>query len=179
MTDIGASFARFFEYGEVSVQAHDPRGNMASLKVCMPCCLMQTLTPALLGGGLIDRYEVMLPIAAWVPKSPEERFRPDIFCQAPDIVEAAASHTAKNVKKALELFVQLSQILLDPADAVPILPMGTYVTFQYRCRTDALAGVLSHIESIRVVGVPEFRYALATVFAFLLTQEGSTAVLVQ
>jgi len=175
----GEPYARFFEYGEVSIQSHDPHQRMASLRVQMPCCLMQTVTPALLGAGLIDKYEVMAPFAAWIPELTEDRFKPEVIQISSGIPSIATNQLAKTMKSVLELFTQFFPILKDPSDVIPILPLGTYITFQYRCRVDAMVKVLDHLESIHVAGVAEFRFALATVLAFILTQEGSTEQLEQ
>lgn len=165
--------ARFFEYGEVLVGLHDGVGKTASLQVCMPCCLMHACTPVLLGAGIIDRYEIRLPLAVWIPKMSDGRFLPEVVDVEPGMSAKVLAASSDVVKTTLDLFVQLSKLLQNPSDAVPILPLGTYVKFQYRCRTDALADVLTKLDGMQVHGVPEFRFAMASVLAFLLVKEGA------
>ena len=49
-----------------------------------------------------------------------------------------------------------------------LLPMGVYVKIRLRCDIDNVAQVLLNLENIPVVGVAEFRFALAEVLADIL-----------
>jgi hypothetical protein len=173
----GNDSSRFFEFGEITIQAHDPRQKEAALDVCMPACLMQAVTPQLLGAGFIDKYSVRSPLATWLPKITAERFLPDLVEAAPHIPIRVQEQMFQRAKSLLEMFVQLSKALIDPTDAVPLLPLGIYVTFQYRCRTDDLAKVLLGLETMPISGIAEFRFALASVLARLLQEEGAVAQL--
>lgn len=168
----GKAEAKFFEYGEVSVDLHDNVGRKASLHVCMPCCLMQAVTPVLLGAGFIDKYEIRSPLVVWIPSLPLERFRDEVSDSEPEASQKAFIYTSDVAKSNLDLFSSMSHILKDPSDMVPLLPMGTYVTFQYQCKTDSLGEVLIKLMGVPISGIPEFQFALATVLAFLLKKEG-------
>ena len=167
---------KFFEYGKISLAGHDSESRQAILLVCLPYCIMQTVTPALLGAGWIDEFRVMSPTVAWIPTVSEDRFKEGY--QGPNERMAARANTKirESVQHALEAFKTMSATLTDPSDLVPMLPLGTYVEFRYRCRIDDLAKVVLVMDAIPVAGVPDLRFAMAAAMAEIL-QEFETAIL--
>lgn len=166
------SNSQFLAHGEVSVKYHDVPSRMVALQICIPSWLMTAATPILLGAGLIDEYEIRSPLSVWFPTIPNDRFIPEYVDISRDLSLRASEQSVALIKAILEWFIQLSKVLKDPTDAVPILPLGIYVTFQYRCRIDAMAEALLKLESLPLAGIPEFRFALAEVLAYLLDSEG-------
>jgi hypothetical protein len=163
---------KFFEYGEVSLEASDVETREASLRICMPVCLIQTVTPVLLGAGIIDSYALRNPIAVWIPTITQDRYKLVTQVKSADLAKRATDEIQKYVKEILDLFVALSTMLENPSDAIPMLPMGTYGTFRYRCTVDHLAHILEQLEDINVAGVPEFRFAMAGALARILSDWG-------
>lgn len=153
---------RFFEHGRVTLVSADRSSRMAAFSASLPASLVQAAMPALLGAGIVDKYELMNPMSAWIPALGEDRFRPGLEPTAPDAVNQAVR---TQVMEALSLFRSLAQVLVDPSDLIPMLPMGTYVTFRLRCSVDKLAVALEELERAAVAGVPEFRFALAGALA--------------
>jgi hypothetical protein len=151
---------KFFEYGEVSLIAVDEVKRQVALHICMPCCLMHTITPAMLGGGHIDKYELRNPIAVWMPPLQSDNY----VDLANKVVRI--NNMNKLIKTKLDdimkTFEQLSQDI-SPADIIPMLPMGIYVKFRFRCQIDKITGVLLNLENTLVMGVYEFRLALTGV----------------
>jgi hypothetical protein len=159
---------RFFEHGEVLVASADPQTRQAALRICVPCCLMHAVAPLLLGAGLVDNYSVLNPVSVWCPVIPPERFKPELLEKYPSMVQGAEKAVRQKLQELLELFGQMGKMLTYPEDAVPMLPIGTYVEFQYRCRIDDLPDAIIGMESVPVAGVPELRYAMAAALAHVL-----------
>lgn len=155
---------RFFERGAVEVVSCDKVSRQAAFQVTLPASLVQTVTPALLGSGIIDQYVLSNPVAAWIPVLDRDRFR-DVGPGVPEYVNLAVK---EKVMETLTLFNGLAQVVKDPSDLIPMLPLGTYVTFRLRCTVDKLAPALEELESAPVAGVGEFRYALAGALAEVL-----------
>ena len=158
----------FFEYGEISYINFDESTRQAAIKMCMPACLMQTITPALLGAGHIDQYELRNPVATWMPDLNEDYYKPEILKQFPNLGREVNSTVKNKLEEVLKLFQELSQTTVSPSDFIPILPMGTYVKFRLRCQIDEMAKVLLELENTPVAGVAEFRFALAEILADIL-----------
>lgn len=133
---------------------------------------MQTLTPVLLGAGVLDRYELRNPVAAWIPIIGVERYVQGTREKAPQLPKIAAQEMRKKTQEVLEFFREMAQTLQDPTDMIPLLPMGTYVKFRYRCTVDKLTHALILMEQFNVVGVPEFRFAVARILAGILSAWG-------
>jgi hypothetical protein len=161
---------RFFNHGEVSVAGHDAKSRQAILIICMPCCLMQTLTPALLGAGSVDNYSILNPVAVWMPQLTDIQFHPQYVGTDERTSPRANRIISQKIQEVLSMFGTLTPVLKNPSDIVPMLPLGIYVQFRYRCRLDDLAPTLEEMGKTMVVGVPEFRYALAGALAKILTE---------
>jgi hypothetical protein len=158
-----AESATFFEYGSVELGDIDRRTRQATAVVRMPFILMQSVTPALLGGGSVAGLALREPLAVWIPSLGPGRmnaFGAQVQ-SGHDLVNRALRDRAE---EAMRLFGGLSHFLTDPADAIPVLPMGTYVTFTYRFRVDDVLRVIEAMEPHgATAGVPEFQAALASV----------------
>ena len=162
-----ADDSKFFEYGEVSLDTCDRKTRTSAVRICIPCCLFQTISPHLLGGGWIDELKIRTPIAFWTPTITPERIMAHARIPGTEMRINVAVRTA--VESVGRLFVNLQDSLIDPADVVPMLPLGTYVTFLYRFRVDDSIKILEGIGSVNVVGVPEFQAAMAAVLTRVLT----------
>lgn len=164
---------RFFEHGQISVAGTDEKSRHAVLRITMPCCLMHAVTPALLGAGIIDGYEVMNPVAVWLPKLGEDR----LINPSQEVANKINYEIKFIIEKVLTVFLNTGKNLFDKADLVPILPMGTYITFRYRCRVDVLAEILTVLDGTPVAGIAEFRFALASALASILMTLGDVVSL--
>lgn len=158
-----AEQSKFFEYGEILLTESDFKTRQASISMCMPCCLFQAVTPSLLGGGLVDGLAVREPVAVWLPQLGPDRISPHIRAHVPDAEVRINSVLKSHVDELLKLFGGAAGVVADPADLVPYLPLGTYVRFRFRCRLDDVPKVLEGVNGTKVVGVPEFQWALAMV----------------
>ncbi len=161
-----ADDSKFFEHGEVSLDMCDPRTRTASVKICMPCCLFQTISPHLLGGGMADDLRIRSPLAFWTPTLGPSRISPHVRSPGAEAKVNVAVRAA--VESVGRLFVNLQDALVDPADVIPMLPLGTYVSFTYRFRVDDSLKILEGIGSVNVVGAPEFQAAMAAVLTGVL-----------
>ena len=179
MTDVRTEVAddplHFFSHGEVSIAGHDAKSRQAILLVCMPFCLMQAVTPALLGAGSVDEFSVMNPVSAWIPQLSDERFHPEYVGTDKRVSPRANRIILQKVREIMSTFGSLTPILRDSSDIVPMLPLGVYVQFRYRCGLDGLAEALIEMEKTMVAGVPEFRYALAAALTRILVMISNSA----
>jgi len=151
----------FFEHGFVKLVANDYLTRMVSIDVCMPCTLFQAITPQLLGTGYVDHFRIRSPIAVWIPKLTDERYKPSVRHQG--ISDRLHVALREEILKTCKLFEHISDYLEDPSDIIPILPLGVYVEFSFRCHIDQIIGMLEGINNIRVAGIPEFQWSLASV----------------
>lgn len=159
--------SRFFEHGSVTLEGCEPKSRMAAVRICMPCCLFQTVTPHLLDSGTLDELKIRNPVAFWIPRLTSSRFVSSV-ASVPNIDARANAAIREEVDRIGKVFVHLQDYLLDPSDIIPILPLGTYVTFLYRCRIDSVMKLLEGIDNIKVVGVPEFQFSIASVLHMAL-----------
>lgn len=166
--------ARFFEHGVVTVEETDPRSRQAALSMTMPNCLFQAVTPSLLGGGLIDNFRLAEPLSVWLPQVTEGRLS-FVGTQVDNAVARMNTIVRNQAEVVLQTFAQASNLLLSPADLIPMLPMGVYVSLRFRCRVDDIPKVLEGVQGTPVVGVAEFQWALATALAAVLTESAAWA----
>jgi|WetSurMetagenome_2_1015567.scaffolds.fasta_scaffold660332_1 hypothetical protein len=155
----------FFIHGSVKVMSEDMTDRHIQFLIVMPACVMQAVTPLLLGAGLIDQYELRKPLSAWIPMIADEGFSQNSDPNFPTRINALMR---QSVKETLDLFSLVSSHLKFPADALPVLPIGVYVQFKFRCNVDALGPLLENMGG--AAGVAEFRFALASVLASVLAR---------
>lgn len=146
---------RFFEHGKVSVVWRDEEGTQVALLISVPNCLMQAVSPILLGAGTIDLFEVMNPISVWMPTLGPDRFR-DGGIRA----RATNLEIRDSCLRVTAMFRDIGKNLVDQSDIIPMLPLGVYVTFRLRCFTSSLGEAILKLEGMPVVGVDELRCAL-------------------
>ena len=161
---------KFFEYGEVILAENDHKTRQACINICMPCYLLQAVTPVLLGNGLIDELKVREPVVVWLPQLSTDRINPSILQQVPDVNIRINSTIKNHVNELLKLFQGASSIISNPADLVPCLPLGVYVQFIYRCEIDNIPKLLEGIDKVKVPGVPEFMWSFAHVLKQTLNE---------
>src|SRR3990167_3478660 len=119
--------ATFFEFGEVKLEEHDFITRQASIRICMPCCLFQAVTPSLLGAGLIDQFEIRYPIAVWIPQFSTDRL--SHFAENSDDVVSQLNSTLKTcVQEVIATFQKCAHVMLNPSDLIPIFHLGVYIT---------------------------------------------------
>ena len=159
---------RFFEYGEVVLEEHDFVTRQASIQICIPCCLFQAVTPSLLGAGIIDQFKLRDPMAVWIPTFSKKRMSP----VANEMIDNSLIRLNMSLKaraeEVLKTFRICAQMVLNPSDLIPILPLGTYVNLRFRCEIDKIPDVLIGVQNTPVDGVAEFQWALATVLTYVL-----------
>ena len=159
----------FFDYGHVNLTLCDSVSRQAMFDICMPCCLFQTVTPHLLNGGYIDDLKIRDPISIWIPKLTVDRFN-DAVRSVQDIDNLTNNYIKEEIERVGKLYTNLQNYLIDPSDIIPILPLGVYITFFYRCNVDSIPAILEGIESIKVVGIKEFQWSLAVMMRHTLLQ---------
>lgn len=165
----GTDSSKFFEHGVVQLKETDFINRHALLHMCMPNCLFQAITPTLLGSGLIDDFKIKLPTAVWMPQLSDDRIRESFIKQVPELSNHVNTTIKQKIDELLRIFIDVSQVLQTASDIIPMLPLGTYVEFQYRCEIDNIAKILCLIEATPSPGVHEFRWALAEVLAYALS----------
>lgn len=161
--------SRFFEHGFVEIEGTDAKTRQAALAVQMPCCLFQAIVPSLLGAGFIDNFRISEPLCIWIPKVSKERL--SLTGAQVDNAVARINTTVEHQMAVIaKTFAMVAELLTNPADMVPMLPLGTYVALRFRCRVDDIPKVLHGVQATPVDGVAEFQWALACVLAKVLME---------
>jgi hypothetical protein len=159
----------FLKHGEVSVLEEDRDSGQLIMSVVLPACVMQAVTPSLLGAGSIDSYELRWPLAAWVPTVADVGFR----SQDTSVCSEINARVARAAVESLRAFADSVPHLLFPGDVLSVLPMGTYVRFRLRCYVDDLVPRVQAMGG--EAGVAELKFALASEVAALLSRWGRTS----
>lgn len=154
-----------FEYGSITIASYDKAERQVAFKICIPCCLMQRVLPAMSGIGIIDNYSVKNPIAVWMPTLASDRFNEVLIQQHPKLHNEANNQIRKKLQETLDLFAEVSKTLNSPTDITSMLPLGTYIMFQFRAGVDDVAKILISLDNITLPGVEEFRFVLAAALA--------------
>ena len=160
--------ASFFAHGKVKFASRDFPSRTAMLSITMPCCLFHAVSPQLLGAGLIDHPKIHDPLSVWMPQLTQDNFSAPAQ-KIHDASKRVNSAIETRLEESLKIFGGLSGFLKNPSDIIPMLPLGVYVTFQWRCRIDDIMKVLEGIQKlITISGVAEFQWALAGVLHCVL-----------
>lgn len=164
--------AKLFEYGGVECVCSDNSTRQFAMKIDAPWCVIQPIVSMLLGHGFIDNLVLKQPLMAWAPTLPQNKFSDSALVEVPNIDRKVNMIVQERVEEILRLFSDLASILRNPDDAIWILPMGSYVTFQFRSTYDEFAMIIGKIGSVNSPGILELRYAFASVLAELLIGAG-------
>lgn len=156
---------KFFQHGEVSVLHVDPETGQLALDVRMPCLLLQAASPLMLAGGFMDDLRLVQPLMAWLPTLTADRYRPQVLQETPDVAIQVSTVLKERVMDMLNLYKDVSGLLINPDDAIMALPIGVYVHFRYRCTFDSLARVVIGLKTVQIAGMAEFVFAAASVLA--------------
>lgn len=154
--------------GWVEASFTDKETQSLSIQFAVPNCLMNAVMPVLIQNGVLDQQQLLLPLRAWVPVLNQERFKPETR----GLMEVVNQASIEMINKILTAVTQAMSLLADPSDVMPVLPLGVYVTFRYRCKAKSMMPILESLESIPVIGVPEFKFAMAGVLAEFLRESG-------
>jgi hypothetical protein len=164
---------KFLEYGEVDCICYDDSTRQVALKISSPWNVIQPVMAIMLGYGFVDSLKVRHPIVAWTPVLPQDRFKESAISEVPNISERVNQVVQERTIEILNFFKDLTTVLKNPDDVIGILPMGIYVTFQFRTDHEKFAEMISKIEFINSPGVAEIRFAFASVLAGILIQSDS------
>ena len=158
---------RFFEHGQVTFSARDFPSRTAALDVTMPCCLFQAVVPQLLAAGFIDHPRIHQPLAVWMPQMTVERM--NILGRSKAAADQVNVGIKALIQQTMTVFEKLSIYMMDPSDAIPLLPLGTYIDFRWRVHVDDILKAMEGIQKqIHIAGVAEFQWALACVLQCVL-----------
>lgn len=164
--------ADLLQHGFVKCVCFDNETRQTAISIRAPMCIVQAMLPLLLGHGMLDGFKVSNPCVSWVPPLSRDQFHESAVQQMPDLPERATAALQDRIMDILRVFSDLSCVLKNPDNATYMLPIGIYVEFQLRSTIENVASIVEKTEAIRVAGVQEFRYALASVLAELLAAVG-------
>ena len=156
----------FFESGFVELEYCDFETRQACVCICMPSTLFTAVSPHILNAGYVDYFRVHDPLSIWLPALQDDDF--NRIANSPGIASKINVALREEVLKITRLFSHLSSYLNDPARIIPILPLGVYVEFKYRCEVDKILPLLEGIDKINLIGVHEFQWAFATILKIIL-----------
>jgi hypothetical protein len=159
---------KLFEHGSISIVGQDDEKREVALVICMPCCVLQAIFPTISGNSIINNYSIKNPVSIWVPTLSPDKFNSSVFSHRgfPQNINEKLRVT---VQGALDTFLEIANFINNPVEILSILPLGTYVIFQLRLKIDDLAKILMDLENVELPGVPDFRYALASVLAKIVS----------
>jgi hypothetical protein len=159
--------SKFLEYGAINLIGYDEQNVEFEIKI--PFCLFQIVQPTLIQYGILDKFSISQPIASWFPKLSLNQINPLLNNHIENMHEVISKMVENKVLETLHLFSELSAALIDPMNMLPMLPIGVYINVKYRCEIKNIFNILEETEkSANQIGIPDFRFALASVFADLL-----------
>jgi hypothetical protein len=162
---------RFFEYGKVQILIQDSR--QIALEICLPISLLFSTLPILLKHGQPYDYTLNNPLSVWLPSLNKDRINPKILALTPNIDKDVNELKGRKVEEILKLFQELGTVTLDQSDLVPMLPLGTYTLFKYRCEINQLPLIDLGLENINIIGVLEFKTALRDTYEEIISAVAS------
>lgn len=140
-------------YGDISI---------LFFSIKMPNCLFQSITEHLYKCGSISNLQIMNPLSTWMPLFDNSSFK---LIDSKLVCKNINSLIRTKLNEILELFKDLSEILNNKEDAIPMMPLGTYIEFNYSSPEYEIAELLTKLENVKIIGVAEFKFALAEVLA--------------
>lgn len=166
--------AQFFEHGQVEVVCSDETTRQLALRVQVPWCVLQPPIPSFLHLGFMDGLRIKHPFVTWIPTLDASRFCEEALAQVPNAPKKVSQVMQNHVSDSLQLFLDASSIVKNPDDFICMLPMGTYVEFQYRTTYENLANLVEKLPTGGTAGAAEFRFALASALAEVLASSAHT-----
>jgi hypothetical protein len=165
--DNSTDHAKFFDIGEVKVLSVDSGNRQAGLYFVAPICFVQPALPALLSSGSIDSFAMVKPFISFTPKIKSENTK----SRSDQIVKRINTKVQDSIAKAMSIYSESEQFLSDPSMMLPVLPLGIYVSFTYRCGVDQF--IIAIKEKWNVASgsyEDEFKWATTRVMAHVLSQ---------
>jgi hypothetical protein len=165
--DNSTDHAKFFDIGEVKVLSVDSKNRQTGLYFVAPICFVQPAFPALLSSGSIDSFSMIKPFISFVPKIKSE----NIKSKSDQIVKRINTRVQDSIAKAMSVYSESEQFLSDPSLMLPILPLGIYVSFTYRCGVDQFVIAIRDRWNVAPGSYEdEFKWATIRVIAHVLSQ---------
>jgi hypothetical protein len=137
---------KFFDQAEISAFKIDKQNRSAIFSFHVPLFLAHASFPVLLSSGSIETFSLPNPISSFIPKIENSSAGKNL-----------ETRIRKNVQEALSIFLE-SKI-----DMTPVLPVGVYVDFLYKCQVDKLIRSISFWEIKENLYELEFKQALTKV----------------
>ena len=161
--------AKFFDHGEVRLVKYDVVQRQALLSVTAPYCLVHIASRALLFGGTMDNMTLHQPLVVWSPGFNASHIKIEGVADPEGVARKITDAVQKSVVSSLALFAGYSTKLLNPVELSTILPIGTYVTFRYRCTPDKfIVSLTNNLETVENTNEHEFKQALINVMSYSL-----------
>lgn len=156
---------RFLQHGKLDLEAIDVETRQVSIKVCIPFCVLQSLTPLMAHNGLMDKLVVQNPINVWSPVISKSDIKDNIELNETGLIYANKS-IQENIKSMISLFADVIQLVKSPDMILPLLPIGVYVEFRYRSDVDRLASLVLSLED--VPNMTQIQIAFTSVMVYSL-----------
>jgi hypothetical protein len=156
-----------YEYGYVELVGSDIKTGLFATKTCCPFILLQSITDILVSSGNLSNIQIRNPIAIWIPKLGMARFKSSA-ASIPNVNEVVYTALREEALKLANLYVHLGQYVCDPTDLINLLPLGTYVTFDYSTHVDNLISILERLDKVAVEGVSDLIWAFSGILKSVL-----------
>lgn len=140
---------KFFDQAEISAVKTDISSRSVIFSFHVPLFLTHASFPTLLSSGSIESFSLSNPISSFIP---------EIKDNSP-VGKNLDARIRKNAQEALSLFIESKS----KHDLTPILPVGVYVDFLYKCQIDKLVRSIAIWEVKENSYEHEFKWGLAKI----------------
>lgn len=156
-----------YEYGYVELVGSDIKTGLLAVRTCCPFILLQSITDVLVSSGNLSDIRIRDPLAIWIPKLGMARFKSEV-ASIPNVNEVVYTALREEALKLANLYVHLGTYVCDPTDLINLLPLGTYVTFDYNIHIDVVLPMMERLNKITVEGVSDLVWAYSGVLRSVL-----------
>jgi hypothetical protein len=159
-----------FKYGYIELAAVDHVEQSVCIRWCIPIVLLHDLSPAFILFGHITDFTIKNPIAIWIPPISEDQIRPE-FAPTEAVVNSLNVAFRDEGLRLAKLYGSMSEKLVDMSYMVPILPLGTYVTFSTIIQIAHVLPLLESLETLKSMGIREVQWVLASILKDVVSTE--------
>lgn len=154
------TYHKFYGQGSIDVKSHDFVGRSANLFFTIPCVIFQSFTDCFIKHGVVKNLRIATPFAVWIPPVKRPRIKPE-FDSIPDAENQINSAIRMSVENTLATLNAVKGYLTNEDDIIPLLPLGTYINFDYKISVDNCINLMEDINNSGVSNTFELRIAIA------------------
>lgn len=151
-----------FKHGYINSKINDSDDSISVLSFRLPFYISYNIIPSLIGYGIIDDCKISDPFSVWVPEITGTDIN-QVYANVPEIDRSINNYLRNNISNSIKVFSDLRDILINPSLAVFILPMGTYIDFDYRIKNANVLRLIKSTENLPVIGIDDIRSRISEI----------------